>query len=161
MAKSLDTNLVFFITKSSNAHIIAFYWANNEIETKWLLRHDGLSIDGIQDLTLIQSIAMGLSLQEDSQGRLEVSSNLPFKQKLYFAKLDTEYALIFDAEGSGATSGTADSGAEGSGSAGSGLSQLHEAYLDVDSGMCVCKCSNIASKKTFVETFQVDAAKFL
>jgi hypothetical protein len=152
-AKSLDTNLVFFITKSSNAHIIAFYWANNEIETKWLLRHDGSTIDAIQDLTLIQSIAMGLSLQEDSQGRLEVHSNLPFKQKLYFAKLDTEYALIFDAVGA--------TGAAGSGAAGSGLSQLHEAYLDVESAMCVCKCSNIASKKTFVETFQVDAAKFL
>ena len=147
-SKGLDKNLVFSITKSSNAHIIAFYWANDAIETKWLLRHDGSTIDAVQDLTVIQSIAMGLSLQEDTEGRLEVLSNLPFKQKLYFAKLDTDYALIFEAS-AGATNVP------------KGLAQLHEAYLDTDSGMCVCKCSNIASKTEFVETIKVDAASFL
>lgn len=139
--KGLDKNLVFSISKSSNAHIIAFYWSNDAIEAKWLLRHDGVSIDAVKELSVLQNLAMGLNLQEDTQGRLEVLSNLPFNQKLYFANLGHAYGLIFDGP--------------------NGLSQLHEAYLDVDSGMCLCKCTDLTTKADFVETIQVDAASFL
>jgi hypothetical protein len=135
-------NLVFCISKSTNAHIIAFYWQNDSVETQWLLRRNGPSVDSVEPLTLVQSLAMGLSVSEAADGRLEVASNMPFKRKLFLAQLKPgTFGLVFDGP--------------------TGISQLQEAFVDVASSSCVCKCIDLATSKLFTETVDVEIAAFL
>lgn len=135
-------NLVFCISKSTNAHIIAFYWQNNDVETLWLLRPNGDAVESTEGLSMVQTIAMGLSLQQCEDGRLEVISNLPFKQKLYVAQLSPgKFALVFDGP--------------------NGISQLQESFVDVASSTCVCKCVDLASGRHFTDTVKVEIAGFM
>ena len=136
-------NVVLAITKSTNKHILIFYWTGSEVSIRWILRHENEEPKA-QEASMLHKFALGIQLVETAEGPLEIKFSLPMNddRKLYFVSTSggpTKYAIIFHGP--------------------KGPAQLSEIYMDLSNmaqSSCVCRCIDLGTKTEFVERKVID-----
>jgi hypothetical protein len=136
---------ILAISKSSNAHILAFYWNESlgTAEPLWILRDKHtMLVQGTEQLTELHKLAIGLQIEKDEQGRLELRLAFPIadKRKLYLVDFQGDYVVVFRQE-----SGQ--------------ICQLHELFIDIlnrENANIICRCKDLATKNEFIETLAFD-----
>lgn len=143
---------VLAVTKSSNAHILVFYWDGAALQLQWLMRDKHThAVTGFEELSMLHHVAIGAQAVQDAAGRLALTFALPVanERQLYIVTLpDGTLATVFKSKEHQC------------------VARLEEMYLDLSqardskTATCYCKCFNVDTDESFVETLQVDTGPF-
>ena len=139
----IDRNSVLAVTKSTNEHILSFSFEDGNIQTKWVLRDAQHNITNIHELPYLERLMVGVSLEQQTDGRLKVNFSMPVAlddRDLFFCKLPDgyvqTYGIVFD-------------------HAVNGPSFLKEVFVDFVSSVSYCRCVVLASGQDYIEKVNV------
>jgi len=140
----IDRAHVLAVTKTTNAHILAFSFIDGVVEPKWVLRDASLNILSIKDLPYLEKMLVGVSLETQSDGRVKVSFSMPLAlddRDLFFCQLpqnfEQTYGVVFD-------------------DLKYGPSYIKEVFVDIEASVSYCRCVVLASGQDFIEKIDVN-----
>ena len=141
------TNAILAITKSTNKHILGFYYNGEDVDSHWTLRNENENVLKQETVSLLQKTAMNLTLTPDDKGRLEVSFGISINddRKLYLVQspdhFKHKYSVVFKKD--------------------QDIVCLKEIYVEFGAQTtCFCRCENIKTREEFAEHIAVDLGPF-
>ena len=146
-AAQYGSDAIMAVSLSTSPHILAFYWNGSTVVARWVCRDKAtLALRGVEELSLLHKAIVGVSLEEDAQGRMKLSFGIPLHDRdLFLTNLPSnQLGVVFHKDPHG-------------------LGQLQEVYVNVkdSDATCFCRVRDLTSGADYVEQVHVDLGPVL
>jgi hypothetical protein len=144
----LQPDSILAVTKTVNAHILAFIFADGAIDCKWVLRDNDLNVLKVKDVPYLEKMLLSVGLETQNDGKVKVVFSMPVamdNRDLFLAKMPQgfkqKYGIVFDEPTKGP-------------------SYLKEVFVDIEASLSYCRCAVLSSGLEYVETVPVNLGPF-